>query len=62
MPKAFEPKPDNIAVALLAVKCVTEPTEQQMRDLIAGVRASLEHHEGKTVQSDGGRPARWTLA
>jgi hypothetical protein len=51
----------EIAVRLLAAKRVVEPTSEQMRDLIAGVRASLEHHAGKTVQSDGDRPARWRL-
>lgn len=53
----------EIAVRLLATKRVTEPTSEQMRDLIAGVRASLEHHEGKTVERVGeGMPARWVLA
>jgi hypothetical protein len=53
----------EIAVRLLAAKRVIEPTGQQMKDLIAGVRASLEHHEGKAVERAGeGMPSRWKLA
>jgi len=52
----------EIVGRLLASKHVREPTEQQVRDLVAGARASLEYQTGKVVERTGeGTPTRWRL-
>jgi len=56
-----EPLPTlEIARRLVAAKGA-EPTVRQLKKLDAGLRSCMERHRDKTVQSDGGRPARWTL-
>jgi hypothetical protein len=51
----------EIVVALLASKGVTA-TREQSRNLEAGIRSSLDNHEGKGVVRVGeGMPARWQL-
>lgn len=52
---------DQIMAALFRSKGVTEPTRDQQRHLYGAVNKSLMNNEGKTVQSDTGRPRRWWL-
>jgi len=50
----------QITERVLAAKGISA-TPQQTADLISGVRASLENHEGKSVARAEGHPARWGL-
>jgi hypothetical protein len=53
----------EIAAAVLATKGIADATKKQLRDLEAGLRASLENNAGKTVERLGeGMPKRWKIA
>jgi hypothetical protein len=52
----------ELTEAVMAAKGVTDATPVQRKGLEAGLRASLEDHAGKTVQTVGeGVPKRWQL-
>lgn len=52
----------EIALAVLASKGAGEPDMKAVKSLEGGIRASLDNHNGKTVERVGeGVPARWLL-
>jgi hypothetical protein len=53
----------EVAEGMLAAKGVTDPPGDSVRALVNAVQASLQNHEGKTVQGVGeGVPRRWQIA
>lgn len=48
----------EITARMLAGK---KASRDEARDLEGAVRSSLTNHDGKTVESDHDRPARWSL-
>ncbi len=52
---------DEIGMALLASKGVTEPSREERRRMFGAVDKSLQNNRGKTVEPDEGRPRRWRV-
>lgn len=52
---------DEISMAVMRSKDVTEPSRDQRRRMFGAVDASLRNHEGKTVIAEGPRPRRWRV-
>ncbi len=52
---------EEIAVALLRSKGITEPSREDRWRLFGTVDSSLRNNEGKSVIGDDGRPRRWSL-
>jgi hypothetical protein len=52
---------DEICIALYRGKGVTKPTRDHMKSLRTTVLTALKLYNGKAVEGDHGRPARWSI-